>query len=309
MSAVTADNAPGGKAAALAPHAACLVASAILGSSFVAARAIMDHSSMPATLASLRYLVAALCLLPFVTSARHWRMSFADVRFAVALGVMQFGIFHLFVNSALQLIPAARGAVIFALIPVMTMLIAWAAGRDRMSWMTAFAAVLAFTGVALAIGEKALVPGVGGDSLLGEGLFFLAVCCGATYNAFSARLFQRHSLPAISAIAMASGALALFPFAIAEGLFETGTGYDTHDWLVFLWLAVPGGAVGMLLFNWGLQRLSPTRAAIWVPMSPIAATGLGFLLLGEQVTALFLVGLACAIAAPLIVARARATGR
>ena len=71
------------------------------------------------------------------------------------------------------------------------------------------------------------------------------------------------------------------------------------------WLAVFGGAGSMGLFNYGLRRLSPTRAAIYVPLSPIAATAAGAVLLGETITPLFLVGLACAVAGPLMVAYSR----
>ncbi|MDF1720238.1 MAG: DMT family transporter [Minwuia sp.] len=289
----------------LLPQFALLVAAVLLGSSFVAARAIMDHSDSPATLGFLRYILAAVCLLPLVLRRAHWQMRRTDVGLALGLGVLQFGLFHLFVNTALQEIPAARGAVIFALVPILTMLIAAAGGRDSLSWIMTVAAALSFAGVSLVVGEKAFSPSVGGDSLWGEGLFFLAVCCGATYNAFSARLYQRYSVAAVSMLAMLGGVITLLPFAVAEGLFTTGPGYTTKDWWLGVYLAVFGGTASMLLFNWGLQQMSPTRAAIWVPMSPIAATAFGALLLDEIITPLFMVGLVCAVAGPLLVSWGR----
>lgn len=287
------------------PHAALFCSVVLLGSSFVAARAIMEHSDAPATLAFLRYFLAAACLVPLALRRSQWRIARGDVLLALGLGVMQFGLFHLFVNTALQEIPAARGAVIFALIPILTMLIAAAGGRDHVSWFMTIAAILSFAGVSLAVGEKAFSADVGGDSLWGEGLFFLAVCCGATYNAFSARLYQRYSVAPISLLAMLGGVIMMLPFAAAEGLFTSGTGYSENDWWLAIYLAVFGGTASMLLFNWGLRRLSPTRAAIWVPLSPIAATAFGALLLDEVITPLFVVGLACAVAGPLLVSWGR----
>lgn len=287
------------------PHVALFFSVVLLGSSFVAARAVMEHSDAPATLAFLRYFLAALCLVPLALRRVQWRMARRDVLLALGLGVLQFGLFHLFVNTALQEIPAARGAVIFALIPILTMLIAAAGGRDHVSWFMTVAAILSIAGVSLAVGEKAFSPDVGGDTLWGEGLFFLAVCCGATYNAFSARLYQRYSVAPISLLAMLGGVLVLLPFAAAEGMFTTGPQYSAQDWWLAIYLAVFGGTASMLLFNWGLRRLSPTRAAIWVPLSPIAATAFGALLLDEVITPLFLVGLACAVAGPLLVSWGR----
>lgn len=281
------------------PHVALFVASIFLGSSFVAARAIMADSDGPATLGLLRYVGAALVLLPFVLAARHWRIHRNIVLAAMALGVLQFGFFHLAVNTALQQIPAARGAVIFALIPILTMLIAAAGGRDRITPVMTFASILSFVGVALAVGEAALKPGNGG--LLGEALFLFAVCCGATYNAFSARLYQDNSVIAVSILTMIGGFLFLLPFSVLEGPVTNVMAFDAADYQWLAWLIIPGGAGSMALFNYGLRRLGPTRAAIWVPLSPIAATATGAALLGETITPLFLVGLACAVAGPLIV--------
>jgi len=291
---------------AAVPHMALLLASIFLGSSFVAARAIMAESDAPATLGLLRYVGAALCLLPFVLAAWHWRIRRGIVLAALALGVLQFGFFHLAVNTALQQIPAARGAVIFALIPILTMLIAAAGGRDRITGIMTFASVLSFAGVALAVGEAAFRPSAeGGDSLLGEALFLFAVCCGATYNAFSARLYQNNSVIAVSILTMIGGFLFLAPFSLAEGPGSAIASYDSADLQWLLWLIIPGGAMSMALFNFGLRRLGPTRSAIWVPISPIAATAFGAALLGETITPLFLVGLGCAVAGPLLVSWSR----
>lgn len=308
-----------GGPAALLPHLALLASAAILGSSFVAVRAVMADQDQPAVLAFLRYGGAALCLLPFLAlpagpagpRRRLPRFSGPEWALLALLGALQFGLFHLFVNSALQFIPASRGAVIFALIPVMTMLVAALFGRDRLSPVQVGAAILAFAGVALAVGGNppADAPGTAeGDPAggwLGEGLFFLAVCCGATYNALSARLLRDRSVVPVTALTMGLGALTLLPLALAEGLLPAGPPYDAADWWLLAWLALPGGAGGFLLFNWGLRRTSPNRAAIYVPMAPIFSAFLGFLLLGETLSGLFLAGLACAVAAPLLIAAER----
>jgi len=303
-----------GLADRLLPHLSLFVSSAILGSSFVAVRAIMADQDQPAILAFLRYAAASLCLVPLAlvrfgpaaTGAARLRLpslSRRDLLVILLLGTMQFGLFHLFVNSALQFMPASRGAVIFALIPVMTMFAAALFGRDSLSMLQIGAALLAFAGVAIAMGEKALV--VDGDSgdWTGEILFFLAVCCGATYNALSARLLRARSVVAVTALTMAAGALFLLPLAVAEGLLSALPAYGPAGWWILAYLALPGGVLGFLMFNWGLRRTSPNRAAIYVPMAPIASAFFGWLLLGEPLGGLFLLGLACAVAAPLLIAR------
>ncbi|MEQ8346642.1 MAG: DMT family transporter [Sneathiellaceae bacterium] len=307
-----------GPVARLLPHLGLFVAAAILGSSFVAVRAIMADQDQPAVLGLLRYGLAGLLLLPLAIGwhrpgARLPRFTRREWGLILVLGILQFGLFHLFVNSALQFIPASRGAVIFALIPVMTMFAAALFGRDSLSAVQIGAALLGFFGVALAMGEKALAPalpaadGAGdlGAGWLGEALFFLAVCCGALYNALSARLLRVRSIMPVTALTMILGSAVLFPMALAEGLFDPGPAFDSTDWWIFAYLVGPGGLLGFLLFNWGLRRTSPNRAAIYVPLAPIASAFFGWLLLDEPLGGLFLLGLACAVAAPLLIALER----
>ncbi|TNE37873.1 MAG: hypothetical protein EP348_05445, partial [Alphaproteobacteria bacterium] len=261
----------------------------------------MADSDAPATLGFLRYGIAVLILIPFLVTVRSFRVAPKIVLSMMLLGILQFGLFHLFVNTALENISASRGAVIFALIPIMTMLIAAASGRDSLTGLKLFAALLSFVGVSLAIGEKAFTGNSVSEGWTGEILFFMAVCCGATYNAFSSRLMQSRSVLLMTVIGMSTGTLAILPVSLHEGLSAAIGSYDFHDWLWLLYLAGPAAALSLFFFNWGLQQLSPSQAAIYVPIAPILAAAFGALLLDEHLSKLFLVGMACAVAGPALV--------
>ena len=256
------------------PHIALLLAVMLLGLSFVGIRAIMMDQDAPASLGFLRYGIATLMLLPFLWWRRIIMPPLHITVIIAALGVLQFGFFHLFVNTALEDISASRGAVIFALIPILTMLIAAMAGRDTLNAIKLFAAILSFIGVALAIGEKAFTEGNASTGWTGELLFFMAVCCGATYNAFASRVMQNRSVVLMTIVGMSAGTMAIFPFAYAEGLGSAIRGYDTGDWLWILYLAGP--------------------------IAPIMAAAFGALILDEHLSSLFLLGLACAVSGPII---------
>ncbi|MZR29151.1 EamA family transporter [Sneathiella sp. DP05] len=278
-----------------------MLAVILLGLSFVGIRAIMADEEAAASLGFLRYGIATLMLLPLLWRRRIVMPPLKIFIIVALLGMLQFGLFHLFVNTALKEIPASRGAVIFALIPIMTMLIAAMAGRDSLNGIKLFAATLSIVGVFLAIGEKAFSSNNAPSSWMGEILFFMAVCCGATYNAFSGRLMQHRSVLLLTIIGMSAGTIVIFPVAYSEGLGSVIKGYDTQDWLWILYLAGPAAAFSLFLFNWGLQQLSPSQAAIYVPIAPIMAAAFGALILDEHLSSLFLAGLACAVAGPIIV--------
>lgn len=284
----------------LLPHLALGGSSLMLGMSFVAVRVIMEDFTAPATLGFLRFLLAALMLLPLLFWVRRPALPLKIIAAFAGLGIIQFGFFHLFVNTALEDIPASRGAVIFALIPIVTMLFAAMAGRDRLSGVNLLAALLSVIGVSLAIGEKAFMASSAATGWHGEILFFLAVCCGATYNTFCARLFKDHSIILPTIIGMTAGCLFIFPIALSEGFGAVIQSYSPSDWLWILYLAGPAAAFSLFLFNWGLQQLSPSRAAIYVPLAPVAATAFGALLLKEPLSGFFLLGLSFAVAGPLL---------
>ncbi len=269
--------------------AAATMSGVLMGLSFVAIRYVMEQTS-PATLATLRYSLAALCLLPFCFSGIG-RLGRADLWRVAILGAFQFGIFQWLVNSGLEHIPASRGAVIFSLIPLLTMTFSALRGHERFTALKLLAAVMSVVGVSLALGEKAFAGGDSGN-WTGELMFFGAVVCGATYNAFSPGLLARHGPAAVSTVAMASGVALLLPLAATEGIAANLATLRPSGWGAVAFLGIGGGALSFVLFNWSLRRLSPLRTAIFVPLAPIVATAAGALLLGETVSLLFGLGLA-----------------
>jgi drug/metabolite transporter (DMT)-like permease len=269
--------------------AAATMSGVLMGLSFVAIRFVMEQTS-PATLATLRYSLAALCLLPFCLRGIG-RLGRADLWRIALLGVFQFGIFQWLVNSGLEHIPASRGAVIFSLIPLLTMTFSALRGHERFTALKLLAAVMSVVGVSLALGEKAFATGDSG-TWTGELMFFGAVMCGATYNAFSPGLLARHGAAAVSTMAMASGVVLLLPLAGIEGIGANLGTLRPSGWGAVAFLGIGGGALSFVLFNWSLRRLSPLRTAIFVPLAPIVATAAGALLLGETVSLLFGLGLA-----------------
>ena len=289
----------------LLPAAAVTVSVTLLGASFVATRFVIDQVE-PASLAFLRYLVASLCLLPFLAAAGRVRLSRRHVLAFVGLGVLQFGIFQYLLNAGLQHIAASRGAVIFALIPMLTMGVAAAMRFEALTPGKAVASVLSVVGVGLALGDKAFAEGAVAADWTGELLFFAGVCCGATYNAFASRMLRTYPALPFTMLTMLPGLCLLTVLAGAEGLFAAAPAFTPGGWLAIAFLGLPAGAMGFYLFNWALARMSPTRTAIFVPISPLAAALLGALLLDETVAPLFFVGLACVVAAIWLAGRGAA---
>ena len=115
-----------------------------VGAAIVASRFAVAEVP-PLTLAMLRYAIGFCCLLPFAwrgarelfgrtavppVNASRWR----DLLAMAALGIGQFGVLIALLNFGLQHIGAAQAALIFSLFPLLTLLLAAALGRERITW-------------------------------------------------------------------------------------------------------------------------------------------------------------------------------
>lgn len=287
---------------------AVTAAATFLGTSFVATRSVIAETE-PGTLAFLRFALAVACLTPFAAAFRRQRVLARDIPAFAILGFLQYGIFQYFLNSGLQSIAASRGAVIFSLIPVLTMSIAVVMRFERLTLAKLAATVLSIIGVSLALGDKAFAEGAAAADWTGELLFFAGVCCGATYNVFAQRLLRTYAVLPFTILVMLSGVFTLALFAGYEGAFQALPRFTPTGWLAVAFLALPAGAISFYLFNWALKRLSATRTAIFVPISPMAAAFFGWLILDEPISALFVVGLACVVAGIWLANRPGAVAR
>ncbi len=70
-----------------------------------------------------------------------------------------------------------------------------------------------------------------------------------------------------------------------------------------------GGSLGYFLFVWALEKGTPARVAVFVPLNPITAAALGAWLLNERLTVWFMLGLGCVVVGILLSNHAPRTGR
>ncbi len=286
----------------LAPLAAALLANVLLGAAIVATRYVIPRTDF-LTLALLRYGLGTASLLPFLLWARPPLPPRRDLLSLAALGLLLFGLFPLTYNAALQHTLASRAGVLFALVPLLTLALAVAIGYERFQGRRLVGGLLALAGIALALGDPASLgaaPGVWrGDALMG-----VTVCLGAAYNVLSRRPLQRQPALTGVAISMAAGALALGVLRGLVALAGGGAGWPAFtatDWAVLAFIASGGASLGYWLFLWALKHATPTRVAVFVPLNPIVAAGLGALLLGEPAGPGLLLGLAFVTAGIVLV--------
>ncbi len=260
-----------------------------VGAAIVATRFVVDQTG-PASLALLRYLVGFLCLLPALLALRpRVRIAARDVLPIGMLGIAQFGVLIALLNYGLRTVPSARAALILALFPLLTMIVAAAIGRERLTVAKTAGVLLTLAGVGIALGEKASASGAA-DGWIGELAVFAGALIGAICTVLYRPYLMRYPTLPVGAFAMLASVGFLALLALPEGLVATLPAITARGWLAVLFIGVSSG-VGYYLWLWALRRATPTRVSVFLGLSPITAALLGTLLLGEPLTLAVLAGL------------------
>jgi len=282
----------------LLAHIAAFAAAVSAGTAVVATRFVIGETD-PLSLVFYRYVVSVVCLAPFLLAL--WpreRLSLADYARIAGFGILFFVLFPWGFNASLQYVPAARGAIGLATIPIQTMIVAYMFGRERFTLAKVLGVGMAFTGIVVAFGTAAFQPGHS-SYLMGDGLMLLGVFCAAVYSVFSRATLMRFGPLFVTALAMAFAVLALLPFiAVTHGAALPV--FSAKGWLAVLFLGSIAGALQFSLFMWALRWLPPTTTVLYLTLNPIAAMVLGILLLGERLTPEMLVGFGLVLAGILV---------
>jgi drug/metabolite transporter (DMT)-like permease len=277
-------------AAKWAPWAAAAVGVQV-GATIVATRYVVVETG-PVTLAALRYLIGLLTLLPFVwrASARpHFER--ADLPRIALLGIGQFALLVALLNLGLQTVPAAKGALLFASFPLLTLLVATAIGHERLSWRKGAGVALTLAGVAVALGPAALAPG---GALLGEAAILASALCGAVCSVLYRPLLQRYPALPLGAAAMAAAALFLAVWAPFEGALARLPDISASGWVAIVFIGTSSGIAYVLLL-WALRHADASRVTLYLALGPLTAMLLGVLWLGEPLSANLLLAVALVV--------------
>ena len=286
---------------------AVLVAAAVgvqVGAATVASRAVVGEVG-PATLALLRYAIGACCLLPFFLAAPRVRFAGRDLAAVAALGIGQFGILVALLNVGLLTVTSARAVLLFASFPLMTMLLAAALGRERLTLAKSLGVGLSFAGVGLALLDKLAVEEAATGGWGGIAAVLASALTGAVCSVLYRPYLQRYPTLPVSTIAMLASVAFLALLAVPEGALETVPRLGAGAWAAVAFIGLSSG-IAYFGWLWALGRLPPTQVTVFLSLSPITAALLGNLLLGEALSPLTLAGLAAVVAGLVVALRVRA---
>ena len=277
----------------------CLASGAAFGTMAIFGKLAYDEGANVGTLLAVRFVLAAVLFWGLVLASGSIREVRGPggrvVLAALALGACgyaaQAGAFF----AALQRIDASLLSLLIYTFPAMVAVAAVLLGRERMDGRRLAALGLTSGGLVLVVASA----GTGTLDSLGTALAFAAALVYSAYILVSDGLVARMRPLLLSAF-VCSGAAATLTVGSAL-LGELRPGELTAagwGWLFCLGAVSTVGAVS--LFFAGLRRVGPTAAAILSTVEPLVTVLLAFLVFGEQLGALRLVGGALVLGGVLV---------
>ena len=248
----------------------------------------------PNTLALQRWFMAAL-LFCFVARAELWaqrRLILADWRHSLVLGALGMWICGAWVYIGGHSTSATNIALIYALSPVMIVVISRLWLKESFSALQACGVALALVGVLHVVlkGEWAQLARV--QWAVGDAWILAATLSWTFYSLLLKRWDSPLGDGARLGVISLAGALVLLPFAIWEAIFSPVPTFSKAGFEMALMAAVLPGFAAYLAYSAMLRELGAARVSVVLYLGPLYAALLAWIVLGEPIHGYHAVGMA-----------------
>jgi drug/metabolite transporter (DMT)-like permease len=282
----------------------CVGSAAAFGAMAVLGKLAYGEGATVGTLLAVRFALAAVIFWGLVVAGGELRelraLTRRDIAIAVGLGAFgyaaQAGCFF----AALDRIDASLLSLMLYTFPAMVAVAAIVLGRERADARRFAALGLASAGLALVLAnaKAGALDALGATLALGAALIYTA------YILVSQGIAGRVRPTQLSALVCSGAAVTLAAGSLLLGDLHPGE-VTPAGWGWLAGIAVVSTVAAVSLFFAGLKRVGPTTASVLSTVEPVVTVVLAFLVFGELLGALQLLGGALVIAAVLVLARQR----
>jgi drug/metabolite transporter (DMT)-like permease len=275
-----------------------LLVTIIWSSTFVIVKIGLE-SLGPLTIAGLRYLIGSLVLAPFLLFRRSSRAPVSKELWLklILIGISAYTIGNGALFWGLKFIPATTGSFLMSMIPLLVLFGGAILLKEIPTRWQIMGVILSLFGSGLFF-SSGLMPGEPqGVVILAIGL--LGIMAFSLLGRGIARDKQLDTLRLTTLPLIIGGGVSLLLAFAVEGLpLITWTGF-----LIVSWLAIINTAGGYLLYNHALQELTALEMNMVMNLSPIFTALLGWILLGETLSLIQIIGMLVVIGGVILVQR------
>lgn len=248
-------------------------------SAFVGIRAGL-HDYTPEGLAVLRYLIASFVMaLIYFRLPNRKPMALKDGFMLMLTGVIGIGVYSLTLNYGELTLDSGSASFITSQSPLFTAAIAVMFLGERLNTMRVLGFLISFIGVFF------IAHGAFGAFHWNSSMTYilLATISGSFYTILQKPYLKYY--PAIQTTAYILWGGTLFLLLFSAGLVHQIQHAALSSTLVIVYMGIFPGALGYLAWSYSLAHIPASRAVSFLYFMPIIATLMGWLFLGEMMTA------------------------
>jgi drug/metabolite transporter (DMT)-like permease len=280
-----------------------LLVTLIWASTFVVVKIGLETLG-PLTIAGLRYSLGAVVLLPFLIKRQSLKTPISEELWLrlILIGVSAYTIGNGALFWGLKYVPATTGSFLMSLIPLLVLAGGALLLREIPTRWQIFGVLLSLFGSVLFF-SSGMSPGEPkGIVIVGVGLIgFLAFSLLGRGIARDGKL----DTLTLTALPLAiGGILSMLLALIVEGIPQ----FTPKSILIVLFLAVVNTSLGYLLYNHSLRELTALEMNMVLNLSPIFTALLSWVLLGETLSMVQILGMMVVIVGVIFVQRFKSPG-
>jgi drug/metabolite transporter (DMT)-like permease len=279
----------------LAARAAPAIFVVLWSTGFIATKYVL-HSAEPLTYLTIRMAVVVAMMVVIVAVARPQWPDPAGIAHSVVAGILVHGFYLGGTAVAIaHSIPAGLSALIPGLQPILISTLANRWLGERVTPLQWTGLLLGLAGVVLILHNRPM-SGEAGWGWLASGVSLISITLGTLYQRRYCSKIDWRAGNLVQYVAV------VIFFAAAAGLFENNEVHWTREFVLsVVWLAIvlSIGSIGLLY--WLIRRSAATSVASLFYLVPAVTALMAYMLFGERLDAVAIVGMiACAAAVFLV---------
>ena len=271
----------------------------------VVARGTVEHIP-PLSMSFWRWIIALAILLPFGWPGvwRHRQVVRQHLGSMLALATFSVAAFNSLLYYAALTTTATNIALINSTIPIFVALLAWLLLGDRTRPIQAMGIGLAILGILAVVARGDITVLTSLQAQPGDLIMVAAVFSWGLFSVLLRR--QAVPLPPLTflTVQILLGTLVILPFYLVDFLaFSGGFALSQDTALPLIYFAVFPGILAYGFWNHGVHQIGPANAAIFMYLTPVFASVLASVFLGESLGVFHVVGGVLILAGLLLATR------
>ena len=268
-----------------------LITSVLFSGSYIAAKYTTVELD-PLTTTLCRFAIALVILVTLLANYRvsSLRLTPKHIPAVAALGLSGIVGYHYFFFLSLHYTEVANSAIINALSPVLTALVAVLFIRERLGGKNYVGVVLSFCAVLVLLCDADLTRLTRWELNRGDLLMLAAVLSWTFYAIIVKKLGSSYSSYTITFYATLFGVIFLLLWVPLDNLVERLKGAAPVTIYALVYMGIFGSGIGYLTYNLSVRAIGATRTSSFVySVVPVLVTVLAWVFFQQQITVVMII--------------------